>query len=217
MTTLEEMADRAKAGEIVSRINGTMAYFPLCCSTGVLKGLTAQPATSPFKPNIAMSADDIKAAKSIHQLIRQLQKDNNTYIAPVEWAAWYALSLIHLKMTKGTDDEAQDGYSNYKTGQIVWADRINAEKRTGARFNSYNTTFACDSLTEWLEKQDKRKFGQVLASKPSMGAHGARVRACIYTPNVKFLGEWLKKRLAEVKEELLRQKESGGGLTWHVK
>ena len=122
-------------------------------------------------------------------------------LLPADAGAWYALSLILTKVTTGTDDGNVGGYSNYKAAQVTMFDRINEDKRNGKRFNSYNTTWSVDQMVDFLV--DHPELGVTLASEPRDGAHGARVRGCIFTPDIPALKEFHDARLAELKDHIL--------------
>jgi hypothetical protein len=193
-----------------------MTFFKLCCSTGVLNNLQAYPyaETTAIVCYSPATEAQIKAYTKVWKLLRE---QSSGFIIPIQWAEDLALSLIHEKCTSGKDDGPSGGYNNYKAAQVTWFDRLNADKRNGKRFNNYNLLYSCDHLTEKLASVDKRKFGQVLVSKAVEGAHGARVRGCVYTPNTGYLGEYLDERLAAIKKEMLAQLKNKGEDKWQIK
>jgi hypothetical protein len=159
-----------------------MTFFPLCCSTGVLKNLQAMPYTSSHPPVCSMKDTEelratIENAQTVHDLIRMVQKQSGRFILPIEWT----------------------------------------DKRSGKRFNGYNITYSCDHLTMFLRKQLQSKWGQILVSKGVIGAHGARVRGCVYTPNTDYLGKLLNEELPKIKREMLAQLSNTGEEAWQIK
>jgi hypothetical protein len=218
----EELQALAENQQIVRSIMGEMTFFPLCCSTGVLKNLQAMPYTSSHPPVCSMKDTEelratIENAQTVHDLIRMVQKQSGRFILPIEWTQLYALSLIYAKCTNGRDDGPSGGYNNYKAAQVTWFDRMNSDKRSGKRFNGYNITYSCDHLTMFLRKQLQSKWGQILVSKGVIGAHGARVRGCVYTPNTDYLGKLLNEELPKIKREMLAQLGNTGEEAWQIK
>lgn len=200
----------ANKENIVKNINATMTFFPLCCSTGVLKGVAANNVSehdkSYFDKPTAIAVVDVskvKSAKYIYEIIAACSMALQPIFYPISFARWNALSKILVKVTKGTDDGPSGGYNNYKAAQIVMFDRIVADKRNPKfRFNSYNTTFSVDQLMDWLEAQGGA-LGEVYVSPPKPGGHGAKVRGCIYTPDEKVLQAYHDTRLEIVRNYVL--------------
>jgi len=212
----KQLKEMAENNEIASALSGDMSFFPLCCSTGILKNLQAYPweNSTAVKCTSKVPAKDIKAETKVYELLRKYARG---FIIPVEWAQDLALSLILEKVTGGKDDGPSGGYNNYKAAQITWFDRLNDDKRSGKRFNHYNVTYSCDHLTEFLSKQAQKEWGQILVSKPVDGAHGARVRGCVYTPNIDYLRAREAEALARIKAEMLGQRKLSGEAEWQIK
>lgn len=186
---------------ILTRVTGEMGYFPLCCSTGVLKNFTSHP----IQANMVASYEDcvhdtldFSGDKFTFQLIRKANA-HPRYIMPFEFARHYAMSLIYLKVLNGKDDGPNDGYGHYKAAQIVMFDRLLEDKdpKKGFKF-TYNMTYSIDHFQEWLSEQNGA-FGEVLLSTAVPGGHGARVRGCIFTPDLKALEAYEARAFEEVK------------------
>jgi hypothetical protein len=85
----------------------------------------------------------------------------------------------------------------------VFFDRLNEDKSAGFRY-TYNEVYALDHLVEFLEDSGE-EYGDVLISPALPGGHGARVRGCMFTPNVAALEAYHAKYLEEVREHILAQ------------
>lgn len=203
--------DAYKDEDIVYNITGQMTVFPLCCSTGILRSLGAQPLNENMKPTFESKEaitcnsgvlESVEKAKTIHEIIKNADKYSRRIFYPVEVANWYALSLILLKATKGTDTGNVGGYSNYKAANITIADRLNEDKRNGKRFNSYNITYSCDHFMEYMDTLED-DLGEWFSSLPQDGAHGARTRLGVFTPNVPALQKFHDARLRQVRDHVL--------------
>jgi hypothetical protein len=200
----------ANKDKICSNIQGTMSFFPMCCSTGILKNLTAnepkEHSRAGFEANLAITSPDIdkiKAAEYIHEIIRECNKSSRPIFFPREVAAWNALSLVLIKSAKGDDDGPAGGYNNYRAAQIIMCDRVTEDKRDKRfRFGSYNIVFSCDQFMDFLE-ENKAWVGEVYNSPARPGGHGARVRACTVTPEVDALHEYLDARIDLVRNHVL--------------
>lgn len=188
---------------------GEMSYFPMCCSTGIFKGLQAStirgdaaPLFDKIEYDNTIDLQVIKDAKYLHELIRETRK-NRRFIWPIQVARWYALSLILQKVTTGKDDSGDHTYGNYKAAQICMFDRLLEDKdpKKGFRF-TYNRTYSCDHLMDWLDT-DGRTLGEVLVSTAVPGGHKARVRGCIFTPDIAMLQEYHDERIKQVREHVL--------------
>lgn len=198
------------AENIVCRITGDMTFFPLCCSTGVIKSVTAKHPTAnerlAFERNEAITGAEInkvKEAKYIFQITRAIDCASRPIFFPLKVARWNALSLILAKCVEGLDDGPSGGYNNYKAAQIVMCDRLVADKRNPKfNFSHYNVVFSVDQLMDWLEEHNG-SLGDMQVSPPRPGGHGARVRAGIFTPNLDALQKAHDKHIESVREHVM--------------
>ena len=196
--------------QIVCAISGEMTFFPLCCSTGIIKGLTAQapqvsyaPAFNKGEAITGVDVQNIKDAKYIHQIVRACSIASRPVFFPLEVALWNALSLILLKTVEGTDDGPSGGYNNYKAAQIVMCDRVLDDKRDPKfNFSHYNIVFSVDQLMTWLDNEGA-ELGEFYSSPPRPGGHGARVRSGIFTPNAAALEQYLGQYIDKVRSHAL--------------
>ena len=203
-------------------VTAAMKYFPLCCSTGLLNNVQGTPYTGEYNPSkIDMrdgSLSDLRKTMGQQQYLYQvmdLVRNRVSTILPVPEIAgyWYVLSKIHAKCVDGYDDcVGQDGYSKYKAACVTWMDRLNEDKRSGKRFNSYNTTLSCDHMTSWLEKYG-RHWGHLAVSPAVEGAHGARVRGAIFTPDVEKLTKYMDTRRDQLIEHYFALFDRAKGTT----
>ena len=195
----------------VKVIQGDMEVFPLCCSTGVVTNLRCQALREQDKAYFdklennmgSPTPEQVKPLKYLHELIR-LTRQNPRYIWPVEAVQWYAMSMILQKIETGKDDSTVSGYNNYKAAQITFFDRL-TEDKTNPKFNfanSYCTTYSCDHLMEWLQTQNG-VFGEVYVSPPVPGAHGAKVRGCVFTPLLEPIKAYHDEHFDRVKAHIL--------------
>ena len=196
----------------IKNITGDMEVFPLCCSTGVVKNLRCIQVTrsndkllfDKLEDNIEYpTREQITAAKYLHLLIR-LIKGKARFIFPQEVAQWYAMSLMLQKVETGKDDSTVGGYNNFKAAQITFFDRITADKTNKAfRFaNSYCTVYSCDHLMTFLDESD-HKYGVVQVSPAVPGAHKAKARGCIFTPDLKAMKEYHDERYDKVRDHIV--------------
>jgi hypothetical protein len=201
---------------IVKNIQANMTFFPLCCSTGVLKGVGATEVTIHDKgyfdnpvPLAGVTEEKIRACRYIHEVISACRTVSAPIFFPVEVTRWNALSKILIKTVEGKDDGPSGGYNNYKAAQITMCDRLVADKRNPKfKFNTYNVVFSIDHLMDWLleqylEDNESKNIGEVYVSPAMPGGHGARVRAAIYTPDVDWLQAYHDERLQRVKDHVL--------------
>ena len=201
------------ADQLVSNITAQMDVFPLCCSTGVLKNVTAHalgPGDSVYFDKLdstkTPTKEQIKACTYLHELVRLVQR-NRRMVFPIQVARWNAMSLMLQKVETGKDDSDVGGYNNFKAAQITFFDRLNEDKRNKKfKFSVYNTTYSCDQLMEWLGKT-RDKYGTVYVSPAVPGAHGARVRGCVFTPNHKAFKAYHDERFPLVKAHVLALKK----------
>lgn len=192
----------------IRSIGATMTHFPLCCSTGVLNNMTAEAFTKYYSMHITqktpirdINLDSIRKATTIHDLLKPLR--SSAMFFPREVAEWNAMSLILAKSTTGRDDQGTGGYRNYKAAQIIMCDRICEDKRNPKfNFNSYNIVYSIDQFMDWLEAQEG-KYGEVLISTAKPGGHGARVRACIFTPDIPAVQKYHDERLETLRAHIL--------------
>jgi hypothetical protein len=201
-----------KGRDLIRGIDGQMEVFPLCCSTGVLKDIRCRkvsdtydaPTFDNMSSSINLDITSFEGCRFLHEYIRKVSGDRR-FVFPEKVARWYAMSLMYQKMKTGKDDSRVGGYNNYKAAQIEFFDRLNEDKSNPAFAfaNSYCEVFSCDQLAEWLMEQGG-KYGDVLVSPAVPGAHKARVRGCIFTPDVKALKEYHDKRLPIVRDHILR-------------
>lgn len=215
LSEIEQGFDAVMANkEIVSKINGQMTFFPLCCSTGIIKNLTASQITNhdrlAFEANNKITGVEVQKitdAKYIHEIVRAANGASRPIFFPLAVARWNALSLILAKTIEGKDDGPAGGYNNYKAAQITMCDRIIADKRNPKfKFASYNIVFSVDQLMDYLEGSP---LGEFYASPAVPGGHGARVRAGIFTPDHKALQEYHDERIERVREHVLLYLKSG--------
>ena len=209
-------------GTALSKVTAAMKYFPLCCSTGLLNNIqgTQYPSTVvPSKIDMREgSLTDLRHMMGQQEYLYQVMDLVRHRVAtnlPIPKIAgyWYVLSKIHAKCVHGYDDcVGQDGYSKYKAACVTWMDRLNEDKRSGKRFNSYNTTLSCDHITAWLEKYG-RYWGHIAVSPAVEGAHGARVRGAIFTPDIAKLGTYMESRHAKVIDHYLALFDRANGTT----
>lgn len=205
----------ARKDELVCSIGAQMTFFPLCCSTGILKNMTAslpgeihRPAFEAGEAITGVDLNVIKNAKYIHEIIRGVTTASRPIFFPIEFARYNALSLILLKVINGTDDGPSGGYNNYKAAQITMFDRIVADKRNPKfRFGGYNIVYSVDQFMDWLETT-KGTLGEVYNSPAVPGGHGARVRGCIFTPDHDALQAYHDERLEKVRQWVLDAVES---------
>lgn len=197
----------------ITKIQGMMSYFPMCCSAGVLKNVTAASCTeSSHKhllnktttiPNHTLPSNkQITDAKSIWELIRMVSSNIN-FLFPREVGHWYCLSLILKKTATGKDDSGDTAYGNYKCSQVTMFDRLLEDKdpKKGFRFQ-YNQIFSVDHFQEWLAAQEHR-YGEFYLSPAVQGAHGARVRGGVLTPNLDALQAFEDEHLPIVRDHML--------------
>jgi hypothetical protein len=202
---------------IVCQIQGAMTYFPLCCSTGVLKNLQATypsethaPAFNKGEAITGVNVGTVKAAKYIHQIVRACATASRPIFFPIEVARWNAMSLILIKAKEGKDDSGDHAYGNYKCAQVTMCDRIVADKRNKKfRFGGYNIVFSVDQFMDFLDAEGE-KYGEFYSSPPVPGGHGARVRAGIFTPNHDALQKYNDERIERVREHVLFCLAQGG-------
>lgn len=196
--------------KIIQSYTAEMTHFPLCCSTGVLNNVTATTLSShssatwgPDAPPPTTNNIYIPKDADLVQMLRQTAT-NRYYLWPVETAGWLCMGLIYRKCRDGLDDGGDCGYSGYKAAQIIIADRLNEDKRSGSNFNNYNMTFSCDNLMDYMEELD---LGEVLVSTPREGAHQSRVRAAIFTPDMDLLKVFFEEKTQLVREHILATNE----------
>lgn len=200
---------------LIATIRGDMTYFPLCCSTGILKNVTAQRPTDAqenvFKGKLDYTyplpeEKNIKEAKAIYELIRLVQS-NPYFLFPDEVGRWYCMSLILRKTETGKDDSGNGAYGNYKCAQVTMFDRLLEDKDPKKGFNfHYNMIFSVDQFQEWLASTGD-EFGEVYLSPAVPGAHKARVRGCVFTPKLSALQNYEKERLETLRQHILANYE----------
>lgn len=208
--------DILERDDIVTAIRADMKYYPLCCSTGVLQNVQASklqrrhqtmyeypPALS--KTKVDGIIRNVNKAKWLHEITRVM---NETGIGgvpyPIKVAKWNAMSLIAAKCIVGLDDAPDDGYAGFKAAQVTFFDRIDADKDPALGFKfTYNRTWSCDHLMEWLMLPEQSHLGEVLISTPTVGAHGARVRGCIFTPDKGAVQEYHDERVEQLREHVI--------------
>jgi len=207
--------DLLEAGNTVHHISGRMRYFPLCCSTGVLEDVQSRPIKKSGElrllnpPHPGSILDNlqltIKKLNSIHEIIRKLNSSGvSGMVYPIEFTRYYAMSLIAAKAVTGFDDSPDDGYSGFKASQITFFDRIHEDKDPAKGFKfTYNMTYSCDHLMEWLSDPAQSYLGETILSTPAVGAHGARVRGCIFTPDKDAVQKYHDDRLEMVRSHVL--------------
>lgn len=201
--------------DLISQPNGEMTHFPLCCSTGVLKNLGAQSVTNSNKAGIQkpegvrfLDPDKIKEAHYMHEITREANKQTPPVLYPYKVGRWMAMSLIWAKTKEGHDDGGRGGYTRFKTAQITMCDRLNDDKRNKKfKFGGYNIVWSTDQFMDWLDSlqvggQDT-KYGEFLVSTAAPGAHGARVRAAIYTPDHEALEKYNSERIDILRDHVL--------------
>ena len=199
-----------KSEEYMISVQGEMSYFPLCCSTGILKSFT----TRQFDPKQYKNThkaplwfdegqlERIKSAKYIDDIIRTANRVSSM-IAPMYFARWYAMSLIYRKTVHGHDKHGPGAYSGYKAAQIAMFDRLLEDKDPAKGFKfSYNMVYAISHLMEWL-KEEGQEYGEAVVSTPVPGAHGARVYGCIYTADPAKIQKYHDDRLEVVRGHYL--------------
>lgn len=205
--------DALDPDDTIRGITGEMTFFPLCCSTGVLKNLQASKLADMYKSHIddmqpmnhsEETMTKIKGAKSIRDLIRAVGGGMGTtpIYYPRRVARWYAMSLMLLKFRDGADDGPSGGYNNYKAAQITFFDRTQEDKENPEFKFNYNQVYSNDHLMTWLEAQDG-KYGEVYVSPPEPGGHGARVRGCIFTPCEKAMQKYENDRIELLRTHIL--------------
>jgi len=203
--------DALDPDDTIRNISGEMTFFPLCCSTGVLKNLQASKLVSAYKSHIdemsPISTSDetlgtIKSADSIRDLIRLLPGGTTPIYFPTKVARWYAMSLIRIKVDSGRDDGPSGGYNNYKAAQVTFFDRLLEDKANPEFKFSYNTVYSNDHLMQWLSEQDG-KYGEFYASPAVPGGHGARVRGCIFTPDLDAMRKYENDRIEQLRAHIL--------------
>jgi len=203
--------DSLDVEDTIRTITGEMTFFPLCCSTGVLKNLQAYKLSIGYKSHIdEMSPirtteeimNRLQKANSIRDLIRALPTGTTPIYFPKKVARWYAMSLIRIKVDTGMDDGPSGGYNNYKAAQVTFFDRLLEDKDNPKFKFSYNTVYSNDHLIQWLSEQDG-KYGEFYASPAVPGGHGARVRGCIFTPNVAAMQEYEEERIELLRAHIL--------------
>jgi hypothetical protein len=173
--------------ELVHRVTAELTHFPLCCSTGVLKNLTAQNLSSFYKENWKSKEyrsvewePDVWLCETFRTIWEDSMLPFKFKVMTKEMLRDYAISLMWRKTVTGTDDGGTPGYARYKAAQHVLFDRANDDKDKGFNF-SYNMVYSCDHLMDDLG--DMPELGEILISTPTVGAHGAKVRGAIWTPN----------------------------------
>lgn len=197
-------------GELITNPVANMTHFPLCCSTGIIKNVAGHAVTKTSRPGIDAPAPfakslakEVKAADYIHHAVRAANNHGMRLLYPYEVGAWMCMSLMYVKAVEGADDGGSPGYSKFKAAQILMCDRINEDKRNKEfKFSCYNTTWSVDQLMDFLDGTDG-KYGEVLVSDPQPGGHGAKVRACIFTPDHDAMKEYHDKRLKQIKSHIL--------------
>lgn len=207
----------ADADSFVYCIRGQMTFFPLCCSTGIIKNLTAnapkechRAAFTRGEQITGVSTKQVEGADYVHQIVRACEASSRPLFFPHEVAVWNALSLILIKTRVGTDDGPDGGYNNFKAAQITMCDRIIADKRSEKfKYSSYNIVFSVDQLMSWLENKG-HAFGEFYASPPVPGGHGARVRAGIFTADAPALSAYLADKVELVRAHVLKEIQKEG-------
>lgn len=205
----DDIKDRMDS--LITSLHGEMSYFPLCCSTGVMKNVLAYRPAEHTQMSVYTGASKytgdlptkelIETTKTIWALLRLVQ--NHIYfIFPEEVGVWYCMSLILAKVSSGRDDHHSDGYSGYKASAITMFDRLLEDKQNKDFKFSYNTVFSIDHFQEWLA-QFGSEYGDVYVSPAVPGAHKARVRGCIFTPNLTALQNYEKERIELLRTHML--------------
>jgi len=204
--TLMEDADN-----IITSAHGEMDYFPLCCSTGVLKDVSAMLLKKHNQPQLEKAPNinsveirrKVVEAKYIHLIINAVRGMGAAAPMPRKYAHWHCMSLMHAKCHEGLDNRVSDGYSGFKASQIVMFDRTLEDKdpKKGFKF-SYNMVYGTDHTMRWLMERG-HELGEILVSTPQPGAHGAEVYGCIFTPDKSALKKYHDDRIQEVKDHFL--------------
>lgn len=190
-------------------INGSMNYFPLCCSTGILEGFTVNPLKKTYYPMIDSPRplsesyyERLTTAKYLDEVITATYT-NNSFIAPLYFGRWYAMSLLYRKTVHGHDRHGKGAYSGFKAAQITMFDRLLEDKDPAKGFKfTYNMTYAISHLMEWL-RETEDKYGTVQISPPVPGAHGARVYGCIFTGDGDALKKYHDERIEVVRSHYM--------------
>jgi hypothetical protein len=182
---------------MVHSIQAQMTYFPLCCSTGVLQGVQANPCLAasrywdkPSPRNDTLIDTCNNTELSVSHIITQVGI-NQSYMFPISMARWHAMDLIRRKVLHGDDRHGPGAYSGFKASQITMFDRLLEDKDPEKGFKyTYNMTWSVGHLMDWLATQGD-KFGEFYLSPPVPGAHGARVYGCIFTPDGQALQKYI--------------------------
>lgn len=202
------------ANKGVVNLYANMGNIPNCCSTGLLSGVGGKFFTNADKYSVTnplktptMNQTTINKCKYVHQVIRKLGRTAQ-WVWPQEASVWLSLSLIYLKCSVGSDDNSvtPGGYSGYKAAQVAFFDRTQEDKDPKKKFKfTYNMVCSCDHAMEWLLAHPE--MGELYVSPATPGGHGANVRACIFTPDLKVMKEWHDATLKLVKEHAIGMTE----------
>ena len=208
--TTEKFNALLKQGDkYCKNIKANITFFPLCCSTCIINNMTCSWLSKHDQSHFLdpqeikdISLHEVKTAESICEVIELVNNASGTIFLPVKVARWNAMSKILMKCTRGTDDGPSGGYNNYKAAQIMMCDRIVEDKRNpDFAFGSYNIVYSVDHLMEFLKRN--RRFGEIFVTTPKPGGHGARVRACVFTPKIEVLKAYHGLRLRKLKKHVI--------------
>jgi len=203
------------AGRMITDVEAQMHYLHRCCSVGVLHAVRASEIDAhpyiidvynkklPMTFNIP-TLEEIKKCKTIHELMRLL-KTSPVSVIPEIFAHYYILSCIWKKTKTGADDSNDHTYGNYKCSQVLLFDRLTEDKdpKKGFRF-TYNETYAVDNFVTWLQTQNN-KYGEFYVTPALPGAHKARVRGGILSPDLAVLDAFEDENFPIVQEYMIAQ------------
>lgn len=212
MTPMIDFSKVLKEREtLINQVNGIMTVFPLCCSTGVLKGVNAgrpdESVARVFSGTVEyayplVELKSLENARTMASLMRAV-KGNPYFVFPQEVGTWFMMGLIHDKIIHGTDEGASPGYNGYKASSIAMFDRFLEDKDPSKGFKfQYNMIFSIDHFQQWLSEQNG-VYGEVYVSPPAEGAHGARVRGSIFTPDKDAMIAYEKERFSTLKDHIM--------------
>ena len=206
LVDFDHVADQS----LFARFAAQMWFFPQCCSTGIITNVSAQKVVAKSCPVMTGSApylpdpslvSSIARSTTIWTLMRAVQHVPY-FVFPQEVGHWFLMSLCLRKKETGKDDSQDGAYGGFKCAQITMFDRLLEDKDPAKGFKfTYNMNYSVDQFQEWLSEQGGA-FGEVYLSPPVPGAHGARVRGCVFTPDLEALQRFEAERFPILKEHV---------------